>query len=273
MKTVIITLLVCGGCALGPIPVLTPHTAPIPHQGINLGPAWVQASSPNYRQILAAYKVPLTLRVPVQSAEEAKLVLAAVEAYPDLSVLLLVERPDLVLVTSLLAVKDHPQLRGFELGNELDLAGISAEQFGVFVLAGYRILREGGFLGNIISGGIYTVDSDSLSYLRAASLQWPADIMVGLHWYGDASDEWLAAVQSFARQIAVTEYGMAARNQQEELQQAAYLKEKATAFQRLGASFAIIYMLGSGPTQSNLDNFGILRADATPKRAAFEVLR
>lgn len=266
-------LILALGCASNPAShqaAAQPHTTPIPHVGINMGP---ERFTPFYLQFLAAYKKPLTIRTGVQSAEQAAQILEAARQYPDLSVLLLVEKPDLALVSALLSVKDAPALIGIELGNELDLQGLTAFQFSDFTNNSVALLTLGGYHGYLISGGIYTVDADTLAYAAPMLASLPCDAVFGVHLYGDASDPILAPLQAAAgcHQIAVTEYGMPSRTPQEDQGQAAYLTEQTAAFTRLGARFAIIYQLISGPSTSNLDNFGLLRVDNTPKPATFSV--
>ena len=233
--------------------------------------------TPEYLQPLAALGSWQTLRVPVHSESEARDVLDAVQPYPTLSVLILIEKPDLGLVTSVLPVllKAWPgRLAGIELCNECDLQNVSAQDFGGFVWAAYLQLTHAGFTGDILSGGIYTVDDETLNYLVAAMVvgPWPQDITLGLHWYGDVSDHWLAEVQAFGHRTAVTEYGIPSRTPAGDAAQVAYLTSQTAAFQRLGASYALIYQCCSGPSASNLDNFGLWRFDGSQK-PAFSLLK
>lgn len=273
MRRLLAIVALSMACAVGPRPVLTPHTEPIPHLGINLGP---ERFTPVYLEYLASIQRPLTLRVGVHSGVQAAAVLSEVAPYPDLTVLLLVEQPDLGLVADLLAVKDAPQLAGVELCNECDLQGLTPWQFGDFISRGSQILRQGGYEGLILIGAVYTVDhhepQDFLTYVRPALVACP-DCVLALHWYGDTSDEWLARVQEIQRPIAVTEFGMPSRTPAEDDAQRIYLQEKLRAFTRVGARYAIVYQLVSGPSASNLDNFGLLRFNNTPKPAAFEVFQ
>jgi hypothetical protein len=263
---------IVSGCAALPAPVLQPHTAPILHRGINAGP---ERFTPVYLQFLAAYQQRLVVRTAVLSAEDAVRVLDAVQPYPDLSVLLLVEHADLDLVQALLVVKDHPQLAGIELGNELDLLGLSPAAFAAFVTTATQLLTAGGYRGDILSGGLYTVSDETLAYAAPMLAALPCDQVFGVHLYGDASDAVLARLQQAAgcHQIAVTEFGMASRTPSEDQAQALYLQAQLTAFTRLGARYALIYQCCSGPSASNLDNFGIVTFDNTPKRAAFEIFQ
>lgn len=261
-------------CASGPRPALMPHTAPIQTLGINTGPAFVTTTS-QYLDFLASQHRPLTLRIPVQSVDEARAVLTALVPYPDLSALLLIEKPDLDLAVALgrLGAEVQPQLQAIECGNELDLFGLTPQQFADFTVACVRAIAP----GQVLTGGIYTVDADSLAYAAPMLAAVPCDVIFTVHLYGAASDALLAQLQAAAgcHPIAVTEYGMASTTPQGDLAQAAYLHDQARAFQRLGTRIAILYRLQSGACvdTSNAENFGILRCDGTPKQAAFEVFK
>lgn len=268
----IIALLSIACASHVPPPPLNPHAEAIAHFGIGLGP---ERMGPDL-QMLGALGTHLTLRVPVHSYTEARDVLDSVRPYSTLSVLLLIEKPDLDLVTAVLPamVDAWPgRLAGIELGNELDLYGLTPQQFGAFVLAGYQQLRRH-YDGPIISGGIFSVQDDSLDYVRHASVNWPADIVLGIHPYEALDDDVLAKLQAFHRQIAATEYGMPSRNAAEDQAQDAYLRSQTAMLTRLGAAWALIYQLVSGACGdlSNLANFGLLDCHNSPK-PSMELLR
>lgn len=229
--------------------------------GLNAGP---ERFTPDNLSHLAALGS-ITLRTGVQNSQQARDVLTAVEPYPGLTVLLLVERPDLGLVAQLLSVKDHPQLAGAELVNEPELQGLTAQQWGAFVNAAYRQLMAGGWTKQIISGGLYTVDDSTIQYMREANLP------VGLscrawHFYGDWTDAILAQMRQFGC-VTITETGMPSRTPPEDQGQLAYLSQGKATADRGGAASFFLYQLASGPSASNLDNFGISRVDGTWKPA------
>lgn len=258
--SVLIIALLTVACGGNPPPVVQPpHSEPIAHLGINAGPERVESVGH------LAGLGPMVIRTAVQGAQQARDVLSAVEPYPGLTVLLLVEKPDLGLVAQLLNVKDHPQLHGVELVNEPELQGLTAQTWGGFVNAAYRQLIDGGWTKAILSGGLYTVDDSTVQYMRDANLP------VGLtcrawHFYGDWTDTVLAQMQQFGC-AAITETGMPSRTPAEDQGQLAYLTEAKTAATRGGVRYFLIYQLASGPSTSNLDNFGLQRFDLTYKPA------
>ena len=215
------------------------------------------------------------------SADQAAAVRRSVAACPRIKVLLLVENPDAALVTSLAAYLSQqqdglPPIWGIELGNERDLAGMTPQQFGDFIGASRGTLRMAGYTGQIVTGGIYTVDrhepQDFAAYLAPAIAACP-DCVVGLHWYGDTSDTWLARVQALDRPVAITEFGMPSCTAAQDEAQRAYLQEKLAAFARVPALAAIIYQRPSAPQpcdnsdNSHLAHFGLQRPDGSWKPA------
>ena len=252
-----------GACARLPRPVLQPHTETIPHIGINAGP---ERFTPDYLEHFSAWGR-ITIRTGVRSVDEARRVLQSLPPYPSLRVLLLVEKADRALVQALLLVKDFPQLAGVELGNELDLAGLSADEFATWTQTAYDLLIGGGWHRDVISGGIYTVTAATLRYAAPALARLPCEALFGVHLYGNSSDRVLADLQQAAgcHQIAVTEFGMPSRTPKEDQAQAAYVADKLNAFRRVGATYALIYQCCSAPDRSNLSNFGLERADRTWK--------
>jgi len=263
-RTAVIALLVTlAACARPPRPVLQPHTETIPHIGINAGP---ERFTPDYLEHFSAWGA-ITVRTGVRSADEARRVLQSLQPYPTLRVLLLVEKADDGLVQALLSVKDLPQLAGVELGNELELAGLSADQFAAWMQRAHALLVAGGWRRDVISGGVYTVTAATLRYAAPALARTPCDVLLGVHLYGDSSDRVLADLQQAAgcHPIAVTEFGMPSRTPKEDAAQAAYLTEKLNALRRLGVTYALIYQCCSAPDRSNLSNFGLERADRSWK--------
>jgi hypothetical protein len=222
----------------------------------------------------------IVLRAPVLSAGQATALRQSVAACPRIHVLLLVENADAALVASLAAslqtLQGLPSVWGIELGNELDLAGVTAEQFGVFVRGSRDALRGAGFTGNIVTGGIYTVDrhepQDFATYL-APAITACSDCVIGLHWYGDTSDRWLARVQALERPVAITEFGMPSCTARQDNAQHVYLQEKLAAFARIPALAAIVYQRPSAPEPCNnsdvshLAHFGLQRPDGSWKPA------
>jgi hypothetical protein len=252
-----------GACASLPRPVLQPHSQPITHIGINAGP---ERFTPDYLEHFSGWGT-ITIRTGVHSADEARRVLQSLPPYPSLRVLLLIEKADRALLGQLLAVKELPQLAGIELGNEMDLAGLSADEFAVWMQTAHDLLAAGGWPHDVISGGIYTVTDQTLRYAAPALARVPCEVLFGVHLYGDSSDRVLANLQQAAgcHKIAVTEFGMPSRTSSEDQAQAVYVNEKLAAFRLVGATYALIYQCCSAPDNSNLSNFGLQRADGSWK--------
>jgi hypothetical protein len=219
----------------------------------------------------------VVLRSPVLSAEQATALRQSVASCPRIKVLLLIEDANVALAAALapdLQRPDLPPVWGVELGNERDLAGMTPQQFGAFVGASHDALRAAGFTGNIVTGGIYTVDrhepQDFAAYLAPAIAACP-DCIVGLHWYGDTSDNWLARVQALGRPVAITEFGMPSCTPGQDDAQNAYLQEKLSAYARVPALAAIIYQRPSAPEPCNnsdashFAHFGLQRPDGSWK--------
>src|SRR5580765_5629777 len=140
-KMVFALVVALSACVRMPRPVLLPHAEPIAHVGINAGP---ERFTPDYLEHFSAWGA-ITIRTGVRSVDEARRVLRSLPPYPSLRVLLLVEKADPALVQGLLAVKDLPQLAGVELGNELDLAGLSANEFATWTQTAHGLLTAGGW--------------------------------------------------------------------------------------------------------------------------------
>lgn len=243
MKKWLLLAVLSSACASStPAPVLTPVTPQVIALGINDG-----FHSPLPAEIVdhyCGYGRDLIVRSPVLSGAGATELLTSVRACPRVSILLLVEHADLALVQDLAAVASDAQVWGVELGNELDLAGLSPQAFGAFVTNGMTILRAAGYTGRILSGGIYTVSDETLAYLTAANL--PAGVTIGLHWYGDTSTAWLARVQTLGVPVAVTEFGMPSCTPAQDAAQLAYLQEKLSDYPKTGNVLAaIVYQRGS----------------------------
>ncbi len=221
----------------------------------------------------------LVIRSAVLSVAEMNLVIDSLRPCTRLHSLVLVEKNDLALVQALanwigtscdrLPECDSHLPWGIELGNELDLAGLTPWQFNDFIAQASALLRHAGYRGTIITGGIYTVDNhspqDFETYLRPALDSCP-DCVVGLHWYGDTSEYWLARVQALGLPVAVTEFGIAACTPAQETAQLAYVRDRLTAYARPGnVQLAIVYQRLSasapcdGTDASHLAHFGFQR--------------
>lgn len=279
-KLLVIAIAVAGlqACASVAPPVLKPVSSPAPLLlGMNDG-GHTGVPRPIVDRYCALNR-DFVIRAAVLSVDEAAVVLDSLKPCARLRALLLVETNDLALVRALAAFsRTRADIWGIELGNELDLAGLTPWQFNDFIAQAWGLLRQAGYEGQIITGGIYTVDDhqpqDFLTYLRPALDSCP-DCVIGLHWYGNTSDAWLARVQALGLPVAVTEFGMPACTPAQEAAQLAYFTEKLSAFRRTGNVIAAIpYQRLSaaapcdGSDASHLAHFGLERPDGTLKPAA-----
>ncbi len=260
-----------------PAPVLKPVVPwRLPKSGI--GDAW-HPDGGLPPDIVAEYKQwagDLTIRVPVLSVAQAEAYYQCVKDVPTIHTLILVEDMDLALVTALAPWVVQNNIRAFELGNERDLAGATAEQFADFVKQGYDILRKAGYNGDIISGGIYTVTDQTLNWAKPMLTACP-DVIFGVHWYGDNSDSVCAMLQATGRRIAVTEFGVPSASTTSkgivtDAEQAGYLTNAYNQFTKVPVEYALVYQRPSGPSGSGLDNFGIQRFDGTWKPSRLNVI-
>lgn len=221
----------------------------------------------------------LVIRSAVLSIGEAAAVLDSLRPCARLHGLLLVETNDLALVRALSGFsRTRDDIWGIELCNECDLAGLTPWQFNDFIAPAWALLRNAGYQGNILTGGIYTVDDhqpqDFETYLRPALDSCP-DCIISLHWYGDTSAYWLARVQALGLPVAVTEFGRPACTPAQEIAQLVYFREQLAAYARPGNVIAAIgYQRLSAPAPcddsdaSHLAHFGFERPDGSLKPAA-----
>ncbi len=268
-----------AGCATlnANAPRLKTVDSSAPRMLLGINDAFHSPVAPDAAAHYCGWNRDIVLRSPILSAEQATALRQSVASCPRIHVLLLIEGADSTLAAALapdLQRTDLPPVWGVELGNERDLAGLSPEQFGAFVGAAHDALRAAGFTGNIVTGGIYTVDrhepQDFATYLAPAIAACP-DCIVGLHWYGDTSDSWLARVQALNKPVAVTEFGMPSCTAAQDDAQLAYLQEKLAAYARVPALVAIVYQRPSAPEAcdnsdtSHFAHFGLQRPDGSWK--------
>ena len=205
-------MLILSACATArprprAVAALEAVTGPKMLLGINEGPAVPPAVVAHY----CGYNREFIVRAPVKSAADATAALDTIASCTRLRSLWLVEKDDLALVRALALVASTRAPWGIELGNELDLAGLTAQQFAVWVRSARMILRDAGYSGIIVTGGVYSVDGhqpqDFEDYVRPA-MDACSDCYVGLHWYGDTSEYWLSRVQHLGVPAMVTEFGL-----------------------------------------------------------------
>lgn len=209
--------------------------------------------------------------------DEAQIVLSSTAACPTTSNHLLIEANDLQLATALGTFgASHPSVTDIECGNELELAPLELDvpTAARFVGDCARTLRAGGYRGNILAASVYTVADAQLVRMKAyrAACQ---DCGCTFHWYGGDVTEWKDEIDALACPfVAVTEFGAHSVTPAEDQAQLAYYREQVPGFWTIGATLIEAYQRASGPTQSNLDNFGFWPFDLTkPPKPAWEYLR
>jgi hypothetical protein len=219
------------------------------------------------------------IRAAVLNVDEAAVVLDSLKPCPRLHALLLVEKKDPRSSTRCPPSAAHVPISGASRsGTSSTSRACRRSSSGRSSGRAMRALRAAGYAGHIVIGGIYTVDNhqpqDFEAYLRPALAVCP-DCLVGLHWYGSTSDEWLARVQALGLPVAVTEFGVPACTPAQEVAQLAYFTEQMSAYARTGnVLLAIPYQRLSAPAPcddsdaSHLAHFGLARPDGTLKPAA-----
>jgi hypothetical protein len=222
----------------------------------------------------------LTLRAGVATAQQAQQIVDSVKPYPSLHVLWLVEAADDSIVKAIEPIAQASlQTWGIELGNELDLGGLSSKQFGDWVLRNHTWLRAAGYTGRVVSGGIFAVQPETLKWLTdAGSQNWPADIIIAVHRYGDpdSSDKYTSrdaenqAILQATRghQVVVTEFGYPTHTSADEAWAAEAVKRDISWFGKLAAPLITQYQLLDGPGTGNIDHFGIKTVDGRWKTGA-----
>jgi hypothetical protein len=191
-----------------------------------------------------------------------------------------------------------------EIGNEPDLAvddyAKHPAEFAEAIRQTREAVRELGFTGPVISGGISNLNERGLGYLRAM-IQTGAiadDVTVGFHRYpeagrgpnvahapfGSREEEWSAFRQLVGdRATACTEFGY---HSAEDSFGFAHLRHHRRSdqevtdgvlwdldfFSRHGVTMAVLYQLNDGPNDTALDRYGLRRFDQSLKPVA-EALR
>lgn len=191
----------------------------------------------------------------------------------------------------------YPERFWLEVGNEPDLNGRWAndpEGFGRLVTSCAEIGR--GYLPTlqVISGGVSNTSIRALDWLKRAVRQMPPDVTVGYHTYRNTApliplkgyisraDEFMALTSVAGnRPIACTETGWHTAPRPKgfpfcflseswsEGEVASFLRTELRLHQLAGATHCCVYQLRSGPNLKNdQDQFGITRADGTPRAMA-----
>jgi hypothetical protein len=251
---------------------------------------------------------PMTTRAGVETVERAAEILDVCDhATPRrVEALFLVQSVDPGLVHDLGVLLAGRTDCGIELGNELNLWGVSPADFGTFVMDSYTKLREGlNFIGEIWSGGVSDCRrNNGLDYLEAAGvLDWPSDLGCALHRYPadpwtqdptpgqEVEPRWREQAHIVAllanRPIAITEFGfhyelqtkgwgeLRRTTQLSEARGAAYLAADLTWFQQMNVQLATMYQWTDGLPSAVGDagsRFGVRKYDGTFRERIIEVL-
>lgn len=213
----------------------------------------------------------LVIRAAVQSGAQLQTILDS-----GVKVVALIETLNRTLVEdiAMIAGKNPSNLVGIELGNEIDLTPTRAEDFGIFLSTESHYLRDGGFAGPIITGGISRVRPDTLTWLNTALTYVGHDVVVGIHRYSldnDATipqtgyvnrDDESNAIMKVAngRRVAITEFGYPLLDGYTQADLAKVLRSVQVdldTFRNMGALFTIYYQWLNGPTAASIDRFGI----------------
>jgi len=205
----------------------------------------------------AAWGGDVTIRVPLENRQAAQVWFDAVAAFPTIQTIVLIEKPDSTLVDQIAPLAVKYNARAVELGNELDLAGLTSDEFATFVALGVDILTRAGFKGDIISGGVYTVSEQTISWATPMLTRCPS-VVFGVHWYQSTDDNTCGMLQALRRRIAVTEFGLPVLGTEQD-KQAEYTQRAMERFNLVPVEYMIYYERMRGPITStdNLDRFGI----------------
>lgn len=192
-----------------------------------------------------------------------------------------------------------------EVGNEPDIGhpdyARRPRDFTAAVAQTHAAVRQAGFSGTVVSGGVSNLSRERLAYLEqvvAGGL--PPDVVIGFHRYprglgperphpgfGSRDDEW-ARLRQIAgpRAVACTEFGHhTARRRQGRLgvlRRRRRLSDDDVAddilydlrfFRDHGCLLSAVYQLNDGPTDTDIDRYGIRRADGSPKPAVAAISR
>ncbi len=212
-----------------------------------------------------AMRGPVEVRSAVQTVQQVEVIVASEQRCAAIRAHLLIEQDRLDIVDAIAPVSQG--VTDIECGNELELAPrkLDVASAAAFVGSCAQHLRQRGFRGRILTAAIYTVDDQQLQRLRAYHVACPT-CDCAIHWYGDDFAVWVPALKAIGcPSFAITETGMPSKTPAADQGQLAYIQEQLIGFWRLGVRLIEGYERNSGPTASDLDNFGWDRRDGTQK--------
>lgn len=199
-----------------------------------------------------------TIRTPQLSAEGLQAYYASLAACPSMKTIVLVEAPDVALVAAI-----APLLRpgdALELGNELELRPyeLTVGQYAEWIMAARFAAWTANPNAKLITGGVFTLNSDTKPYLLAAKAACP-DCTLGIHLYEDLSDADLRWLTALGRPLVVGEFGLPTRCRPTGgAEQREWIGTQWARFALVPSiTLAVIYQRPVGPTCSDYDTFGI----------------
>lgn len=212
-----------------------------------------------------AMQGPVEVRSAVLTAQQLGVIVASERRCPAIRAHVLIEQDRLDVADAIAPLSQD--VSDVECGNELELAPrkLDITRAAAFVGQCAQHLRQRGFQGRILTAAIYTVDDQELRRLRAYHAACPT-CDCAIHWYGDNFGAWVPALKAIGCPgFAITETGMPSKTPADDQGQLAYIQEQLPMFWQLGVRLIEGYQRLSGPTSSDLDNFGWDRFDGTQK--------
>lgn len=282
MRRLLASLLCLGAiaCALHTAPTTAPHAPLTSPAGTRYGITDGGYTGVPFN-ILGAYcdAGRVVVRSPARSVDEARAIVESERPCNSTETHLLIEalQENDPLPAAIGAYAAHePRVTRIECGNELELApqklavDVAARRVGQCT----RDLRLAGYTGVILTAAIYTVDGDQIVRLKAYHAACPT-CSCTLHWYASDVSQWKIELDKIGcPDYAITEFGIPSVTPAEDAAQTIYYREELQGFWALGhVSLIESYQRASGPSSTNLDNFGQWRLNDTPKPVWTELYR
>jgi hypothetical protein len=189
-----------------------------------------------------------------------------------------------------------------EIGNEPDIGhdgyAQHPEDFAEAIRQSHEALRNAGFGGPVVSGGVANLDNRGIGYVRRmlASGAVPPDVVIGFHRYPETGhgpeaphkgsksrdDEWRHLLEvTGTRALACTEFGYHTApekklgfipTQRSDKDAADGVAWDLTYFRARNVTAAVLFQLNDGPNPNYFEHcFGIRRTDGTLKPVATAV--
>lgn len=260
-------------------PFALPPPIPPSLRGVNV--ITYGAIDPAVLQHLAALGS-LTLRCPFQSLDQLWAIVGSLAPYPSLSLVPLIEPIDDTLVAALAASSllrvMAPHIVGIGLGNEPDLANVSAADAHAWTQRSYTTLRAAGYSGDVFAPSIYCVQSDHLhDYAFPLWQNLPDDVVFDVHRYGDPDsgqsgytsrlDE-IRTIRNMIgpdRRVVISEVGWPTRTDADIAWTLGAASRDQQWAQALGAIGWYYYQAIDGMGMGDIDHYGLRRVDGSWK--------